>query len=115
MHPNYINRDSLIPQRLRLAREQAGLSQGQVARALNIRRPAISEIESGKRRVSAAELGALSELYGVSMAWLCGQTTDGERDLDERVQLAARELANLRSEDLDSILRLLATLRNPRG
>ena len=38
---------SRVAERLRLAREQAGLSQGQVARLLGKHRPTISEIEAG--------------------------------------------------------------------
>ena len=37
--------------RLRMARETAGLSQGQVAKRLKMHRPTISEIEAGRRRV----------------------------------------------------------------
>ena len=42
-----------IAHRLRMAREMAGLSQGQVAKELGWHRPTVSEIEAGRRRVSA--------------------------------------------------------------
>jgi transcriptional regulator with XRE-family HTH domain len=51
-----------IASRLRLARENAGLSQGQVAKKMNLHRPTVSEIEAGRRRVSAEELARFAEL-----------------------------------------------------
>ena len=96
--------------RLRLAREQAGLSQGQVARMLDKHRPTISEIEAGRRRVSAEEIGMFADIYQVSTGWLLGREGDSD-ELDDRVQLAARELGKLRTEDLERVLRLLASMR----
>ena len=43
---------SSVAERLRLAREQAGLSQGQVAKLLDLHRPTISEIEVTRREPS---------------------------------------------------------------
>jgi transcriptional regulator with XRE-family HTH domain len=104
---------STLHERLRLAREQAGLSQGQVARLMDIHRPTISEIEAGRRRVTADELAKFSELYDVSIEWL--STASTEDAADDRVRLAARELAKLKSQDLDKVLNLLRTMRKPRG
>src|SRR5690349_16740111 len=83
-----------IAARLRQARELAGLSQGQVARLMGVHRPTISEIEAGRRRVSADELQEMAKLYDISVAWLTEGTT--EDDVSQaRYQLAARELAKL--------------------
>jgi transcriptional regulator with XRE-family HTH domain len=98
-----------IATRLKTAREQAGLSQGQVARLLGLHRPSVSEMEAGRRSVSAEELVSLAKTYGVSVDWLTGaDTPDPERD---RLELAARELSKLKKQDLDRILQLLASLR----
>ena len=101
---------STISERMRLAREQAGLSQGQVAKMLGMHRPTISEIEAGRRRITADELTTFSRVYEVSVAWL---TTgdDANDEIDDRVKLAARELAKLKPADLDQVLRALATMR----
>ena len=74
---------STLAERLRLAREQAGLSQGQVARLLDMHRPTISEIEAGRRKVTAEELAVFSQTYEVSVAWLTG--SDDDDGLDDRV------------------------------
>lgn len=97
--------------RLRMAREQAGLSQTQVAKMLGVHRPTISQIEAGDRRVQADELKEFARIYDVSVEWLLGEG-DKESDLHRaKVQLAARGLAKLKSNDLDRVLRLVETLR----
>ena len=100
-----------IARRLRVARENAGLSQGQVARLLDLHRPTISEIEAGRRRVTAEELPRFADIYEVSIDWLSrgGEPNEG----DERIQLAARELLKLRPEDLDRVVELIQSLRAP--
>jgi transcriptional regulator with XRE-family HTH domain len=105
---------STVAERLRLAREQAGLSQGQVAKMLKMHRPTISEIEAGRRRIVAEELAEFSRIYEVSVAWLSG-SEGGNDNLDDRVMLAARELAKLKPDDLDKVLRLLASMRSSKG
>lgn len=100
-------RDS-IADRLRLAREMAGLSQAQVARMLRMHRPTITEMEAGRRKVSVDEVRKLAELYEVDVAWLAGTQSLDDRP---RVELAARELAKLTENDLDRILQLLQSLR----
>lgn len=101
-----------IAERLREARKAAGLSQGQVAKLLNMHRPTISEIEAGNRRVNADELGRFAETYDVTTSWLLGETAEQLDVNDPRLQLAARELNKLKSEDLDRLLRLLASMRS---
>lgn len=105
---------SSVGERLRLAREQSGLSQGQVARMLSMHRPTVSEIEAGRRRVTAEEIAIFSRIYEVSVAWLSGSEVEDD-GLDDRVRLAARELAKLKSADLDRVLNLLAMMRKPTG
>ena len=97
-----------IADRLRSAREMAGLSQAQVARVLSMHRPTITEMEAGRRKVSADEMRQLAELYEVDIEWLAGTQSIGDRPL---VELAARELAKLKKEDLDRVLQLLQSLR----
>jgi len=102
---------SSTAERLRIAREMAGLSQAQVAKEIDLHRPAISEIEAGHRKVSVEELRKLSEIYGVSIAWLTDVSDETENIEQARIELAARELAKLKAEDLDRVLRILSILR----
>ena len=98
-----------IARRLRLAREQAGLSQGQVARILNFHRPTVSEIEAGRRKVSAEELAKFAKIYEVSTDWLTN--SQNKNDLDARIELAARDLKKLNKDDINKIIRLLSSIK----
>ncbi|MGN6369019.1 MAG: helix-turn-helix domain-containing protein [Phycisphaerae bacterium] len=100
-----------IASRIRMAREQAGLSQGQVAKLLDIHRPTVSEIEAGRRGVAADELVRFAELYSVSLNWLAGASNEVADPAKDRVELAARELAKLKDHDLNRVLGLLKSLR----
>lgn len=101
----------LIGGRLRWAREQAGLSQGQVAQRLSVHRPTISQIEAGERNVRIEEIQQFAALYGVDENWLTKGDDALEGERDPRIELAARELSKLKREDLDSILRLIQVLK----
>ena len=101
-----------IPARLRAAREAAGLSQGQVAKLMNMHRPTISEMEAGNRRITADELAKLADLYDTKMSWLLGDAPDRAATDDPKLQLAARELSKLKPDDLDRLLKLIAAMKS---
>lgn len=109
-HPE--SKRAAIGKRLRDARQAAGLSQGQVAKLLAMHRPTISEIEAGNRRVSAEELTTFADTYDVTVSWLLGEGCEQLKEDDPRLQLAARELSKLKSDDLDRLLKLLASMRS---
>src|SRR5262245_11473778 len=100
-----------LAQRLRIAREQAGLSQGQVAKLLDMHRPTITEIEAGRRSVSAQELARFAEIFAVDLDWLVGADGGHAGLQSAKARLAARELEKLRPDDLDRLLRLIVSLR----
>lgn len=56
-----------LAERIRQAREAAGFTQEEVARALGISRPAVAQLEAGHRKVSSLELLKLAQLFGRSM------------------------------------------------
>ena len=101
-----------LPARLRAAREAAGLSQGQVAKMMDMHRPTISEMEAGNRRVSAEELAKLADLYDTKITWLLGEAPDRASTDDPKLQLAALELGKLKPVDLDRLLKLIAALKS---
>jgi transcriptional regulator with XRE-family HTH domain len=101
-----------LPERLRAAREAAGLSQGQVAKLMNMHRPTISEIEAGNRKVSTDELSLFAAHYDVKESWLLGKSPDRAEVSDPKLQLAARELSKLKPEALDNLLKLIAAMKD---
>ncbi len=62
--------DNTIADRLKEARNKAGMHQEDAARSMEMSRPTLSAIESGKRVVSAEEIREFSALYDVSSNWL---------------------------------------------
>lgn len=107
--------ETCMIRRLRLARENAGLSQTQAAQLLDMRRPSIVEIEKGRRRVTADELRRFSAIYKVPLSWVaCAEAGESDEE-SERVELAARELSKLRKEDLNRVLDLLAAFRGDKS
>ncbi|WP_390409475.1 helix-turn-helix domain-containing protein [Lacticaseibacillus jixiensis] len=63
----------LLAQRLVLLREAAGLSQSAVAKQIGIDNSSLSRIESGARKVSAAELAQFSAIFHVTADYLLGK------------------------------------------
>jgi transcriptional regulator with XRE-family HTH domain len=73
----------LTANRIFSARKDKELKQEEVGNALNITQPSYSDLETGKRDITAPELFILSELFDVSVTWLLGikslpQLTDRE-------------------------------------
>ena len=101
-----------IADRLREAREASGLSQGQVAKKLELHRPTISEIEAGRRKVTAEEAEKFALIYGVSVEWIVRGSIEGESN-DPRVLMAARELGNMSEGDIERLMKMLQMLRKP--
>lgn len=102
-----------IAERLRMARESAGLSQGQVAKLMGLHRPTISEIEAGRRRVSADELTQFAELYSVDTDWILSEQESDSSD--DKILLAARQLSNMSNEDLNRLMKLVSMLKKPKA
>lgn len=57
-----------VTRALRAAREAAGLTQGEVAAALDVYASFVSKVESGERRVDVVELAELCGVYGIDLA-----------------------------------------------
>ncbi|MDQ7815898.1 MAG: helix-turn-helix transcriptional regulator [Melioribacteraceae bacterium] len=105
------NKKEIIAGRLTIAREQAGLSQSQVAKLLNLHRPTISEIEAGRRNVSAEELLTFAKLYGVGLSWITDENEVGFDKNKDKIELAARELNKLKDDDLEKVIKLLSAIK----
>jgi transcriptional regulator with XRE-family HTH domain len=104
-----------VGHRLRWAREQAGLSQGQIAKMLGFHRPTISQIEAGQRNVRSDEVARFAEIYEVKEGWIIKGDSFVDDDDDPRIEVAARELRKLRKADLDKVFRLIKVMRSERG
>ncbi|AVI82531.1 transcriptional regulator [Pseudomonas syringae pv. tomato] len=100
-----------LAERLRDAREYVGLSQDEVAHALGVSRPAVTNIESGNRKVEATELSKLAKLYRKSMEYLM---TGKDPAPSGPTQLAflARAVNGLSQQDIDEVARFAEFLKH---
>lgn len=99
-----------VAQRLREAREYLGLSQDEVAAAMGLSRPAITNIESGVRKIEALELDRLARLYGRDVNYFLGKD-DAVAAGQKETAFYARNLKGLSKEDLEEVARFANFLR----
>ena len=62
-----IHRQLVLCRRIRCLREQAGLTQSEVAEQLCVSQAAYSRLEKGEVEIALSKLFTLSELYGISL------------------------------------------------
>ena len=91
-----------LNERLKDARIQLHLSQDNVAKFIGVKRTAIVEIESGKRKVSAYELGKFSELYRMS----CDELLKGRTE-NIHTEILIHGFEGLDERDKEEILSLI--------
>lgn len=72
---------ALMSSRLKVCREQLGLSQNQVSRRTGVPRSAISDIERGVRKVEAVELARFAFIYGMPLGYFLGEDLDPDGHL----------------------------------
>lgn len=103
-----------IGERLRTSREYLGLSQDEVARHLGIPRTALTNIESGQRRVEALELRKLADLYRQSIEYLTYGKT-GPESFSSDVAHLARAATKLSPKDREELKRFAEFLQTRAG
>lgn len=97
--------------RLREAREYLGFSQDQVSQHLGISRSALSNIETGQRRVEAVELTRLAALYKQPIAYFTGEPGPPGDTLPPDVEHLARKASKLTPKDREELTRFADFLR----
>ena len=96
--------------RLKEARKYLGLKQEEVANYLKIPRTALTDIESGQRRVEAIELSRLARLYRQPAAYFMGEDNVSAH-LPIDVAHLARKAAELSQQDRNELSRFAEYLR----
>jgi transcriptional regulator with XRE-family HTH domain len=99
-----------IAEKLRQAREYVGLSQDEVASRLAIPRTALSNIETGQRKVDVIELRKLADLYRRPVSYFAGDADPAE--IPGQVQHLARTASKLSSNDLQELSRFADFLKS---
>lgn len=99
---------------IRQARERIGMSQKDLAQAVGRDQKAISEYESGTRKMYASELAVFANVLNVPVRFFYEGTVDSN-DLDETLLFEFHALpSDEHKQDVISILRLLLkSLKRP--
>jgi transcriptional regulator with XRE-family HTH domain len=96
--------------RLREAREYVGLSQDEVAKTLSIPRTALSNIETGQRRIDVLELKKLARLYKRPVEYFTGEEKV-DQSLPAGVARLAQTAVGLSQRDRQEVTRFAEYLR----
>lgn len=94
-----------VARRLRSARETLGLTQEDVASALEIPRTSVIAMEAAKRNVTALEIRRLARLYRRDVSWLLGEGPESIEEGNAENQALFRATARLSEEDKEQVLR----------
>ena len=97
----------VIAGRIKETREYLGLTQQQVANAISIPRSAVSDIESGKRKVTVDELKQLAILLRHPVSYFLGE----EPEMAPDVLALARTAEELSENDRKELLRFARFLQ----
>jgi transcriptional regulator with XRE-family HTH domain/Zn-dependent peptidase ImmA (M78 family) len=98
-----------LGQRLRQARKQAHMSQKEVAGHLGVTASALSQYESGKRKIGALALERLARLYGAPLSSLFSEGDSQERPDWERSLLGKTD--DLSSDGRKGVAKLVRRVR----
>ena len=97
---------------------ERNLDQQDLAEAIGVSESVMSRIMNDQRKVSAAELGALADLLGVSSGYLLGKTTSSPRSFAMAARLGAMTSqlrAEQQSPELEPLFARGRTLLELRG
>ncbi len=97
-------------ERLRQSREYLGFSQEEVAKYLGVSRSALSNIETGQRKVDALELKRLASLYKRPVTHFTGEAPE-DQAVGEEIAHLARKASELSAEDRAELGRFADFLR----
>ncbi|WP_194611647.1 helix-turn-helix domain-containing protein [Clostridium vitabionis] len=106
--------DQLIGSRLREARKNAGMFQADAAEKMEMSRPTLSAIESGKRTVTAEEIIRFAELYHVTSEYLLYGMEESNPQV-QRLMSYSRMFAELTTDEQKQIVSMMKNMKDQRS
>lgn len=103
-----------IAERLRAAREYIGFSQAEVAQIAGLSCSAITDIESGARKVDSAELSHLSNIYRRTANYFLTGCEPAYTEPDQFAFLA-RDIKGLSQKDIEEVAHFAEFLRSSKA
>lgn len=89
-----------LPNRLRKARDNRGISQQSAAEFVGLPRTAITQIEKGNRSVSTLELTKLAKLYRYPISYFLDEIQNDEEDINLVLYRAAPDLNEVTQQQI---------------
>ena len=118
----------LFNERLRELRQNKGLSQSQLAEALNISKSAISMYELGRREPDLETLEGIADFFNVDINYLLGKEDGSMYYLDPEAAEIAQEVQarpelkilfdasrKVSADDLELVINMIDRLKNNEG
>jgi len=82
--------DKNIGKRIKELREKFNITQEKLAKRIGIPRPAVSQIESGKREITSTELKKISEIFEISIDELLSPQGIEKKDVNSKRRKSPR-------------------------
>ena len=98
-----------IGERVRTARLSHGMSQAQLAAALDVSVPYISHIEQGKQAMSVVTLHAICNRLSVSADWLLRNNSSASKQLAD--EEAAQVLVDCTAAERTAIINMMRSMK----
>jgi Zn-dependent peptidase ImmA (M78 family)/transcriptional regulator with XRE-family HTH domain len=98
-----------IGTKLRLAREQARMSQTEAAQAVQVTSAALSQYEGGKRKIDPLMMDRLARLYGVPVGYFFGEDSE-QADWEASLRHIAEVLSPEGKEGVGELIRRIHAL-----
>jgi transcriptional regulator with XRE-family HTH domain len=99
-------------ERIKLARETAGLNQAELAERLSVEPPTVSRWENGVNEPRPSQLIKLAKIVNRSVDWIKGIDESGNQDIEKRLAdleammiAQAPELSHIPKDILEALLR----------
>lgn len=114
---------SILSERLKKARERAGLRQVEACKKIGISNGTLSGYERDYRDPDTKTLEKMAEVYDVSVDWLLGRTDKSELEYYKNkiatefpdIDLMFKDMESLTSEDLKEVYEYIKFKKNQKG
>lgn len=107
-----------LGKKIKKLREDLGITQQNLAEMLGLKRPAISQIENGERKVTADEIAKLSDIFNVSVSILMSLEKEPEIILNEvkkKLKTEPQMRINVPQKNLEKFKEVLLYILNQVG
>lgn len=101
---------NIIGQRIRTMRLSRGMTQADLARAINQSQSSITMYETGRREPDFETLEAFADIFNVPLAALMGSDTPDPADIDPEIHIVSGMMETMTKEQKQQVIDLVRIL-----